>query len=138
MTGETTYAHGETGFSPLDAFRRLMAARPAIANQVKLHGQLAHVEWEMEKARLVRMILSILLGQVFLLCILLFAGAWLLAAAWTSAYRNHAFASLILMFALGAVISWRRFKTTSALGGKAFAEFRRELTNDAHLLGAGP
>lgn len=120
--------------TPLDVVRLLHSGGNALAAQALLHGQLARVEWQEEKARLLRMLAATLLGFAGLLCALLFAGGLVLAAAWDTAYRLPAFAGLVLLSAAGTVAAWRQFKAMAELGDQAFAASREELAADAALL----
>jgi len=123
-----------TGIGLLEAVRNLHAAGGALLVQGMLHGQLARVEWEEEKNRLLKMLLATLFGFACMLCVLLSAGALVLAAAWETAYRTPAFLGLILLYGFGAVAAWRRLRAGAALGDQAFAASREELAADATLL----
>ncbi len=118
----------------LDVARLLQSASGALLAQTLLHGHLARVEWEEEKNRLLKMLLAILLGFAFLLCVLLFAGALVLAASWETAYRFPALLCLILFYGCGVAAAWWRFQVWSALGAQTFAATREELAADAGVL----
>lgn len=122
------------GFNPLDAIRLLRTAGGAMFDQAVLHGRLARIEMEEEKHRLTRLLVIVLLGFACLLCVMLFAGGTVLAAAWDTGYRMHVAIGLILLNAVGVVIAWRRFQAWSALSGNVFAASREELAADAALL----
>lgn len=124
------------GIDPLDAVRILRSAGGALFDQARLHSQLAGVEWEEEKRRLLKMLAAALLGFACLLCALLFAGGLVLAATWETAYRVPALAALVVLFACGAFTAWHRFKAWSALARQSFAASREELAADAALLRA--
>lgn len=123
-----------SGINPLDAVRILRSAGGSLLAQALLHGQLARVEWEEEKNRLLKMLAVTLLGFACLLCAMLFAGAMVIAASWETAYRFHALAGLIFLFGAGTAAAWRRFQALSALGSEIFAASREELAADTALL----
>ena len=120
--------------SPLDVVRLLRSGGGALLVQAVLHGQLARVEWQEEKKRLLQMLAITLLGFACLLCVLLFAGGFALATAWDTPWRLPALAGLALLYAAGTAIAWRHFEILAARGDKAFAASREELTADAALL----
>jgi uncharacterized membrane protein YqjE len=119
---------------PLDAIRLLRSAGKTLFSQVGLHAQLAHVEWEEEKNRLLRMMLVLLLGFAATLCVMVFVGALVLAVSWETAYRIPASIALIAFYTLGVVIAWRRLQTLSALSGQAFAATREEIAMDIAMI----
>ena len=120
--------------TPLDVVRLLRSGGGALLVQALLHGQLARIEWQEEKQRLLQMLAITLLGFACLLCVLLFAGGLLLAATWDTAWRLPAFAGLVLLYGAALAMAWRRFQTLAALGDRAFAGLRAELAADAALL----
>lgn len=124
------------GIHTLDAVRMLRSAGEALSVQALLHGQLAQVEWEEEKVRLLKIVIATMLGFACLLCVLLLAGALLLAATWGTAYRLPAAASLLLVYGSGVAIAWRRVQDLAALRHQGFAASREELLADAALLKA--
>ena len=123
-----------TGVSLLGANRILRSAGVALLAQVSLHGQLAWVEWGQEKNRLLKMLLVTLLGFAALLCAMLAAGVLLLSVSWDTAYRIPAVLALLVLYALGAGIAWRRFVALSALSSHSFAATREEFAADIALL----
>lgn len=113
------------------------AAAPAtttLLGYALLHAQLAQVEWQEEKQRLLRMAAITLLGFACLLSALLFAGGLALAAAWQTDYWLASCAGLVILLAAGAAAAWRRLQTLAARGDQAFAASREELSADAVLL----
>lgn len=121
---------------PLDAVRILHTAGGALLSQALLHAELAGVEWEEEKRRLLRMLVLALLGFAALLCTLLFAGALAIAATWETPYRLPALAALAILSGSGTVAAWRRFQAQAALANQSFAASREELAADTALLKA--
>jgi uncharacterized membrane protein YqjE len=122
------------GVTLLDAVRILRSASGALSVQALLHGQLARIELEEEKNRLLKMLAATLLGFACLLCVLLFAGALVLAASWETRYRIEACAGLVILYGIGTAAAWRCFQAWSAQSGRSFAASREELAADAALL----
>ncbi len=120
--------------NPLDVVRMLRSAGAALFSQAALHGQLARVEWAEEKDRLLKLLLVGLLGFAGLLCVMLFAGALVLAFSWDTAYRIPAAIALIVAYGLGTGFAWSRLQLLSAQGSQAFAATREELAADLSLL----
>jgi uncharacterized membrane protein YqjE len=118
----------------LGAIRILRSAGGALFDQIALHGQLAQVEWDEEKNRLLKMLAGAVLGLACLLCVMLTVGALVLALCWETVYRVPAATALVGVYALGTGLAWRRFSTLSALGGQTFAATRVELAADLALL----
>jgi uncharacterized membrane protein YqjE len=120
--------------SPLDVLRLLRSAGGALLAQATLHGQLARVEWEVEKQRLLKLLCVSLLGFSCFLCLVFFIGVAVLACSWDTAYRLHAMAGLIVVYGAGASIALYRIKNLLALGSQAFAATRAELAADVALI----
>src|ERR1041385_6099855 len=97
------------------------AAGRALLVQALLHAQLAGIEWEQEKRRLLGMLAITLLGFAFLICTLLCAGPLALAASWDTPYRLAALAALTILYGLGAAIAWRGFRAASSPRGHIFS-----------------
>lgn len=123
----------EPALNPLDAIRLLRSAGGELVAQLILHGQLARVEWAEQKARLLQMFVITLLGFICVLCVMLFAGAMVVAFSWQTAYRLPVVAAVILVYLLGILFAWRRFQTLSAQSSQAFAATREELAADMAL-----
>ena len=123
-----------TQFNPLDAVRILRSAGSALFTQATLHGQLARVEWAEEKARLLRMLVVGLLGFASLLCVMLAAGALVLAYSWDTPYRIAAAIALLAAYGLVVGFAWIRLKALAAQSSQTFAATREELTADIALL----
>jgi uncharacterized membrane protein YqjE len=121
-------------FNTLDVVRILRSAGSALFTQATLHGQLARVEWAEEKSRLLRVLVLGLLGFASLLCLMLAAGALVLAFSWNTPYRVPAAIAVIAAYGLVASFAWIRLKALSAQGSQAFAATREELAADLALL----
>lgn len=120
--------------TPLDVVNLLRSGGGALLAQGLLHAELAGIEWQEEKQRLLRLLVIILLGFTCLLGGLLFAGLLALAAAWDTAWRLPMGIGVVLLYVGGAAIAWRHLRATAALGEQAFAASRAELAADAALL----
>jgi uncharacterized membrane protein YqjE len=123
-----------TAINALGAIRILRSAGGALFDQIALHGQLAQVEWDEEKNRLLKMLAGAVLGLACLLSVMLTVGALVLALCWETLYRVPAATALVGVYALGTGLAWRRFSTLSALSGQTFAATRVELAADLALL----
>lgn len=123
-----------SGTTALGVVHLVRSGGMALLVQVLLLGQLAHIEWQEEKKRLLLMLAITLLGFACLLCVLLSAGAFALAATWDTAYRMPSLAGLVLLYASGTAIAWRHFRAVAERGDQAFAATRAELAADAALL----
>jgi uncharacterized membrane protein YqjE len=119
---------------PFDVIRILNLAGGALFTQAGLHGQLVRVEWEAEKDRLLKLLVTALLGFAGLVSAMLFTGALVIAVSWDTAYRIPVELTLIAVYFLGTAFAWRRFKMLLALSGQAFAATREEFAADLALL----
>jgi len=120
--------------SLLDVVRVLRSAGPALLTQAGLHGELIRVEWAAEKERIVRLVAAAFVSLVALLCVLLTAGALVLAFSWDTRFRLAVAAGLVIAYAAIAAIAWHRFKFHSSRGGESFAATREELAADVALI----
>ncbi len=124
------------GFRALNVVRVLQSAGGSLAVQALLHAQLARIEWEQEKVRLLKMLAVTLLGFAALLCLMIFVGVLVVATTWGTPYGHAAIAGLLLLYGAGTAIAWKRFMALSALGGEIFTTSLQELAADAALLKA--
>jgi uncharacterized membrane protein YqjE len=129
-----TTSSDSPAINPLDVVRLLRSAGAALFAQAAMHGQLARIEWAEEKARLLQILVVGLIGFASLLCVMLFAGALVLAFSWDTAYRTPAAIALVATFGLGTVLAWGRVKALAARSSQAFAATREELAADLALL----
>ena len=118
----------------LEALRLLRSAGGALLAQAALHGQLARVEWVLEKQRLLKLCFAALLGFACLLCAMLFLGVAVLACSWETPYRFHAIAALIATYSMGVCMALYHIRKLSALGNRAFTATRAELAADVALI----
>ncbi len=123
-----------TAFHPLRTLRVLGAAGGALFSQASLHSELAQVEWQEEKSRLLRLATAAALGYAALLCLLLFVGVLVLALTWDTLYRVPAVMAVIVVYAICAGIAWHRLQHLAAQGQLAFAASREELAADLEML----
>ncbi len=120
--------------STADVLRIVRSAGGALLLQAGLHGQLLRVEWEQEKARLLKLAMASLLGFVCLLGLLAALATLLLAVYWDTPWRIRAVSALVLIYGLGVACAWRLYKAQAALGERSFSASRSELAADLELL----
>ena len=115
----------------------LHAAGSALLAQAALHGQLVQLEWDQEKQRLLRLLITTLLGFAALMCLLGVLSAVMLATTWDTAFRIPVALLLVGVYAVATALAWRRFKALVKLGDDSFAATRQELSADLALLRSG-
>jgi len=120
--------------NPLDVVRVLRSAGSSLLTQAGLHSQLARVEWEAEKSRIVKMLVAAALVMIGLLCALLMAGALTLALSWETRFRIPVAIGVIFAYAALAGFAWHRLMAHSARGRDAFAGTREEIRADVALI----
>lgn len=118
----------------LDVVRLLRSAGSALSAQAALHGQLARVELEEEKNRLLQVTAMMLAGFALALCMMIFLGVLVLALSWDTAYRIHACVGILVVYAVALGIVIHRLQTLFARGRYAFAATREELAADIALI----
>jgi uncharacterized membrane protein YqjE len=127
-------APDSTTIDLMNAIRILRSAGRDLFAQAVLHVQLARVEWVEEKNRMLQILVIALLGFACLLCVMLFAGALVLAFTWETVYRIPAVLALITVYGIGTCIALRRIHTLSGQSSQAFAASREELAADIALI----
>jgi uncharacterized membrane protein YqjE len=120
--------------NPLDAIRKLRSAGPALSAQLALYGQLFKVEWAEEKLRLSKMLGITLLGFALFLCANIAVGVLLSTLAWQAGYLIPTVVALIVIYAVGTWLAWRKLQALSALSIHSFAASRAELAADMVLI----
>lgn len=125
-----------TEVNPLAAWRLLRSAGGALGAQMALHGQLAQLEWAIEKARWVKIAIAAFVLISTLFCLLLLSGIVVLALAWQTPYRLHVVACVLGIYALIAGLSLRSLSVQFALGASAFKATREEVMADIDMLRA--
>jgi uncharacterized membrane protein YqjE len=127
-------ATGSIVFDLIKVIRIMRSAGKTIFTQAVLHGQLARVEWEEEKVRLMKMLAFMLLGFACLLCFMIIAGVLALAFSWETAYRTQVIIAVIAVYGTGIGVAWRWLYILSAQSNRAFAATREELAADMALI----
>lgn len=127
---DATPAQAAGAFPLLRSLNRLRRAGGALLTQASLHGQLASVEWQQEKQRLLAMLATLILGTASMLCVMLFTGLLVLLLAWSTPYRIVAVVAVIAAYAIATLLAWRKLQALSALGEHSFAATREELAAD--------
>ena len=120
--------------NPLQALTMLRSASSALVAQATLHTQLALVEWEEEKERLMQMLIFTLVGFACFLCLLFFIGAFILTLSWDTQFRIPIFILLLICYALATLWAGFRIKALTALGCNTFAATRTEIAADIALI----
>ncbi len=123
-----------SGNNPLGIIRLLRATANALVTQLELYGQLARIEWEQEKNRMMRMLAIALLGFACLLCFLLFMGILAITVTWATDYRIATIIAFMALYALGFASAWYQVKRLAARGSETFAATREEMTADLALI----
>ncbi|HEX2585735.1 MAG TPA: hypothetical protein VHL14_11410 [Steroidobacteraceae bacterium] len=119
---------------PLDVIRVLRPVSGELFARLALYSQLLGVEWAEQKVRLLKMLLTSLLGFVSLLCVMVFTGILVMALSWDSIYRIPAIIAVIGFYGAIAGIAWHRFSSLSALSDQAFVATREEFATDIALI----
>jgi uncharacterized membrane protein YqjE len=122
------------GPTPFRVIRILLSAGGPLLAQADLHGQLARVEWEELKSRLLKMVVLALLCYTGIVCVMLLVGALVLAFGWDTEYRIPIALALVAIYALATALAWRWFRALSAQSSQAFAATRDELAADLAVL----
>lgn|ERR1700690_490731 len=123
-----------SAIKPLHALRVLQPAGGALLEQLGLYGRLVAVEWALERRRLSRLLAAGLLSFACLLCLLLAAGASLVAWYWTTPYRLTALVAVLALYLLGAALAFGSLLALAARGAGSFAATRSEFAADLELL----
>ncbi|MFO1388453.1 phage holin family protein [Cellvibrio sp.] len=129
-------SHGKDPGSPglWEWIKIFRSAKAALFSQAALHLELAQVEWQEEKQRLVKLALAGVLGFIFFLSFVTFASALIIASCWDTPYRIHAFIGVTLLHFLGLVWAVFCVKKFTALSKHSFAATRAEIASDIALL----
>ena len=112
----------------------LRSTASALLAQGALHAELMHLEWVEEKYRLLRMLLALLAGSLFLFCGLFSFSAMMLIFSWGTPWQNPVLIGLVLFYGTGTLVAWLRFTALFARGSQAFAGTRAELAADVALI----
>lgn len=110
-----------------------IAARTLLA-QGALHGELLLLEWEEEKQRLSRMLVTLLVGMLCLFCSLLSIGALVLILSWNTPYQHVVLYALVSGFCLCTAAACYRLHVLALLGQQAFADTRAEFSAELALI----
>jgi uncharacterized membrane protein YqjE len=118
----------------LDIIQRLRSISKALITQLELHGQLFHIEWELEKNRLQQSLMMVLLGFMCLLGVFVSLSTLVLALTWATEYRIPAIFALIIFYSGGLILCSFRLHKLTAQGISTFSATRKEITEDVALL----
>jgi uncharacterized membrane protein YqjE len=123
-----------SAINPLHALRVLQPASGALLEQLALYGRLIAIEWAQERSRLAQLLVAGVLAVACLQCLLLAAGAVLVALCWSTPFRVAVLLAVPALYALGAALAWRRVRILAARGADSFAVTRSEFAADLELL----
>lgn len=118
----------------MEIIQRLRSSAKTLLVQCELHGRLAAVEWQEEKARLQQLVAMTLLGFLCLLCCMIFIGLFIVAIAWHTEYRILSIGGVMVLYATGVLLSYIRIKSLVELGSATFAATREEIAADIALI----
>jgi uncharacterized membrane protein YqjE len=133
--GNTTAGHSVRNVAhaiigPLAALGFLRTAGGSIVGQLALYGELAAVEWAIEKARLVNVVAMSLLAFACGFCVLLMTGALALALTWNTPYRLMAALIILGAYFLATLAALYRLRLAAIQGGQSFAQTRAQMAAD--------
>lgn len=127
----------DRGRFPLGALRLLCTLRssaPVLREHVSLILELACIEWQQERRRLLGMVLA---GAFALCCAMSFIAlstAIILAALWDTPYCALAVSAILIAYAAGSIAAWFKFHQLLQNGTKSFGATRDELVRDLSRL----
>ena len=124
---------GSAGSGVFATWRLLRASSDLIADHTAATFELLILEWQAERARLLQLLFLILVATMCVLLLIGFAGLFALAAVWETPLRLPVAAALLVAFAVGAWLSWRKARNVNLTGASPFASFREELAKDRAL-----
>lgn len=119
--------------SPLDMLHRVKSGWRPMLGHLGLHGELAEVEWAIERQRWLLMLTTSLLGTVSLLLTLMLASTLVMSLVWNTPYRLPVLGGLTLLAGVLTAYAWWRFRDLSSQSNQAFAASREELLADLAL-----
>ena len=120
--------------NPLQVLSVVRSASSALLAQAMLHAQLAQLEWEEEKQRLLKMLIFTLMGFACFLSLLIFIGAFVLTLSWDTQYRIPIFILLIICYLIALVWAGVKLHALAEQGSNSFAGTRAEIAADLALI----
>lgn len=124
---------GAAGSSAFATWRLLRASSDVIGDHTAATFELLILEWQEERARLLRLLFLTLVATACVLLLIGFAGLFLLAAVWETPLRIPVAAALLVLFASGAWLSWRKARSVNVSGTRPFMTLCEELAKDRAL-----
>ncbi|MDB5986569.1 MAG: hypothetical protein JWR16_1622 [Nevskia sp.] len=124
---------GAAGSSVFASWRLLRASSDVIGDHTAATFELLILEWQEERARLLRLLLLTVVATACVLLLIGFAGLFLLAAVWETPLRIPVAAALLVAFASGAWLSWHKARNVNVSGIRPFTTLREELAKDRAL-----
>ncbi len=118
----------------LSKLELLCSAANALFAQASLHTQLIHVEWEIEKKRLLAMLVFFILAVSCFLLTLLFGSLLAIILSWDTYYRIYSIIFVISFFLLTTLVSIFQLRKLSNRSCDSFSATRREIASDIALI----
>ena len=112
----------------------LHSAANAFYAQASLHAQLIHVEWKIEKKRLLKIFIYFILCVCCFLLTLLFSGLLAIILSWDTYYRIYSIIFVISFFLLTTLVSIFQLRKLSNRSCDSFSATRREIASDIALI----
>ncbi len=133
VTDPGAAADGRASTSLFATWRLLRASSDLFADHTAATFELLVLEWQEERARVLRLLFLTLVATVFVLLLIAFSGLFLLAMVWETPLRIPVAGALLVTFAAGAWLAWRRTGEINLSGSQPFAALREELAKDRAL-----
>jgi uncharacterized membrane protein YqjE len=112
----------------------LRRAARSIADQATLHGELFWVEWQVERSRLLKVVIVWLVSLILASFTLIFASISALAAAWNTPYRVHVGLGLAAFYFAGFIVTRFYLGALGKQGETSFVASRGQLAEEAEFL----
>ena len=121
-----------TGF--MESLRTLRSLSSAVSSQAGLYVQLAQLEWERERERLIAIFVMLIIVLFACWFLLVLGSALALVLAWHTEYRELAIYSLLGVYFVAIVLSLWRLKRLVNQGKHAFSSLREDLAADIAVI----
>jgi len=106
----------------------------ALFAQGALYGQLAWVELKVERDRLLKLLMTMLVGFSLLTSLLVSLTTFILVSSWGTPYLSIVMIATGVFYSMGFIIIWRQFATLVRQSDEAFTDTREELSIDMELI----
>lgn len=106
----------------------------SIVSHVHIRLALLVTELAEEKIRLTNLLAGIFVAAIFLFAAIIFSGMFVLAAYWDTEYRLYAAGGIVVLFLIGAIISWGIVQSKLKSKSHLFESSLEELYKDRQHL----